>query len=162
MCFIFLYLFKGSDLMYPNNTYYPQVPYQQPIYPNTSYQPQANKFNMNQQYPDTNKSNDSSINLIYVKDYESAKDVILQPNQRAWIMNTNCQEFYIKTSDSMGVSTVDCYQFTKFDPKTREFNSGDKEVDYIKRDEFDALKSKIEALEKSVSNKTKFSKKADD
>lgn len=147
--------------MYPNNTYYPQVPYQQPVYPNTNYQPQTTKFNMNQQYPDTNKSNDS-INLIYVKDYESAKDVILQPNQRAWIMNTNCQEFYIKTSDSMGVSTLDCYQFTKFDPKTKEIGLSDKTVDYIKRDEFDALKSKIETLEKNIPIRNKLTKKVDD
>lgn len=148
--------------MYPNNTYYPQVPYQQPVYPTNTYQPQTPKYNMNQQYQDTNKNNENSINIIYVKDYDSAKDVILQPNQRAWIMNTNCQEFYIKTSDGMGVSTLDCYQFTKFDPKTREISLGKQDIDYIKRAEFDALKSKIEALEKSISNKPKTNKKADD
>ena len=147
--------------MYPNNTYYPQVPYQQPVYPTNNYQPQTPKFNMNNQYQDNNKNNDS-INLIYVKDYDAAKDVILQPNQRAWIMNTNCQEFYIKTSDSMGVSTLDCYQFTKFDPKTREINLDKQDIDYIKRAEFDALKSKIEALEKSISAKPRLNKKADD
>jgi uncharacterized protein YecT (DUF1311 family) len=147
--------------MYPNNTYYPQVPYQQPVYPNNNFQNQTPKFNMNNQYQDNNKNSDS-INLIYVKDYDSAKDVILQPNQRAWIMNTNCQEFYIKTSDSMGVSTLDCYQFTKFDPKTKEINLGKQDIDYIKRAEFDALKSKIEALEKNISTKPKLNKKADD
>jgi hypothetical protein len=116
---------------------------------------------MNNQYQDNNKNSDS-INLIYVKDYDSAKDVILQPNQRAWIMNTNCQEFYIKTSDSMGVSTLDCYQFTKFDPKTKEIGLAKSTIDYIKRDEFDALKSKIEVLEKNISSKSKTNKKVDD
>lgn len=147
--------------MYPNNTYYPQVPYQQPVYPNTNYQNQTPKFNMNNQYQDNSKNSDN-INLIYVKDYDSAKDVILQPNQRAWIMNTNCQEFYIKTSDGMGVSTLDCYQFTKFDPKTREIKLGEQDIDYIKRAEFDALKSKIEVLEKNISSKSKTNKKVDD
>ena len=106
ICALFFYTcFKRkvwSDLMYPNNTYYPQVPYQQPVYPNTNYQNQTPKFNMNNQYQDNSKNSDN-INLIYVKDYDSAKDVILQPNQRAWIMNTNCQEFYIKMLFKIGL-----------------------------------------------------------
>lgn len=138
----------------PFNNYY-----QQPAYvPNQNYQ---NYFK--NQMPNTdNKQQQNSINLIYVNGYDSAKDVILQPNQRAWIMNTNANEFYIKTSDSMGVSTLDCYEFNKIDPKARENSLINKNVDYIKRDEFDALKGKIEAIEKSMNQKTRTVKKADE
>lgn len=109
-----------------------------------------------------NANNGNSINIVYVNGYEAAKDVILQPNQRVWIMNNNSNEFYIKTSDSMGVSTLECYEFQKIDKSAKEDSILSKSVDYIKRDEFDELKTKIEALEKSIVSKPKTSKKADD
>lgn len=143
----------------PLNNYYPQSSYfPQQTYPNYTYQNVQNKM------PQTSTDNkqQNSINLVYVNGYDSAKDVILQPNQRVWIMNTNANEFYIKTSDSMGVSTLDCYEFSKIDPKARENNVLNKNVDYIKREEFDALKSKIETLEKSFSQKPKTIKKSEE
>lgn len=143
----------------PLNNYYPQTSYfPQQTYPNYTYQNMQNK--MPQTTTDNKQQN--SINLVYVNGYDSAKDVILQPNQRVWIMNTNANEFYIKTSDSMGVSTIDCYEFNKIDPKSRENNVLNKNVDYIKRDEFDALKSKIDTLEKSLNQKPKTIKKAEE
>lgn len=143
----------------PLNNYYPQTSYfPQQTYPNYTYQNVQNK--MPQTTTDNKQQN--SINLVYVNGYDSAKDVILQPNQRVWIMNTNANEFYIKTSDSMGVSTIDCYEFNKIDPKSRENNVLNKNVDYIKRDEFDALKSKIDTLEKSLNQKPKTIKKAEE
>lgn len=146
----------------PANYYQPMM-YNQNSYPNVTYPNNYTNQNKSYQQYQDNKQNDNTINLVYVNGYESAKDVILQPNQRVWIMNTNCQEFYIKTSDGMGVSTLDCYEFTKFDPKTREINGGKQTtIDYVKRDEFDILKSKIEALEKNMSIKPKLNKKADD
>lgn len=143
----------------PLNNYYPQASYfPQQTYPNYTYQNMQNKI------PQTSTDNkqQNSINLVYVNGYDSAKDVILQPNQRVWIMNTNANEFYIKTSDSMGVSTLDCYEFSKIDPKARENNVLNKNVDYIKREEFDALKSKIDALEKSFNQKPRTTKKAEE
>lgn len=143
----------------PFNNYYPQASYfPQQTYPNYTYQNMQNKI------PQTSTDNkqQNSINLVYVNGYDSAKDVILQPNQRVWIMNTNANEFYIKTSDSMGVSTLDCYEFSKIDPKARENNVLNKNVDYIKRDEFDALKSKIDDIEKSMNQKSRTVKKGDE
>ena len=145
----------------PTNYYQPMM-YNQNSYPNVTYPNNYSNQNKSYQQYQDNKQNDNTINLVYVNGYESAKDVIIQPNQRVWIMNTNCQEFYIKTADGMGVSTLDCYEFTKFDPKMREINGSKQTTDYVKRDEFDTLKSKIEAIEKSMTNKPKLNKKADD
>lgn len=138
---------------YPQTSYFPQQTYPPYTYPNTQNKiPQIS----------TDSKQQNSINLVYVNGYDSAKDVILQPNQRVWIMNTNANEFYIKTSDSMGVSTLDCYEFSKIDPKARENNALNKNVDYIKREEFDALKSKIDTLEKSFNQKPRTTKKAEE
>lgn len=143
----------------PLNNYYPQTSYfPQQTYPNYTYQNTQNKIPQ----ISTDSKQQNSINLVYVNGYDSAKDVILQPNQRVWIMNTNANEFYIKTSDSMGVSTLDCYEFSKIDPKARENNVLNKNVDYIKRDEFDALKSKIDDIEKSMNQKSRTVKKGDE
>lgn len=145
----------------PYNNYYQPTSYlPQQTYPNYTYPNMQNKASQMQSTADNKQQN--TINLIYVNGYEAAKDVILQPNQRVWIMNTNSNEFYIKTSDSMGVSTLDCYEFNKIDPKSRENNMISKNIDYIKREEFDVLKSKIETIEKNISQKIKPLKKADD
>jgi len=144
----------------PYNNYYQPATYNPNLsgnYSGLSY----NNMNNNMQSKQ-NDNNQNSINIVYVNGYEAAKDVILQPNQRVWIMNNNANEFYIKTSDSMGVSTLDCYEFQKIDKSAKENSILSKSVDYIKRDEFDALKNKIEALEKNLTSKTKTSKKADD
>lgn len=144
----------------PYNNYYQPTSYNPNLsgnYSGLSY----NNMNNNMQSKQ-NANNGNSINIVYVNGYEAAKDVILQPNQRVWIMNNNSNEFYIKTSDSMGVSTLECYEFQKIDKSAKENSILSKSVDYIKRDEFDALKTKIEALEKSIVSKPKTSKKADD
>lgn len=147
----------------PYNNYYQPTSYNPNLTGNYNGMSMGNMGNMNSNMSSKqNANNGNSINIVYVNGYEAAKDVILQPNQRVWIMNNNSNEFYIKTSDSMGVSTLECYEFQKIDKSAKENSILSKSVDYIKRDEFDALKTKIEALEKSIVSKPKTSKKADD
>lgn len=132
-------------------------------YPNYNPQPINNGFsnyNMyakyDQKLPIQNGNiQNSNVNWIQVNGYQGAKDIIVQPNQTSWLMNTNSQEFYVKSADNMGVSTLKCYSFKEFDPNLRENNSSDKNIVYVTKSEFDTLKKKIKALEENVINKTK-------
>lgn len=69
----------------PYNNYYQPTSYlPQQTYQNYTYPNMQNKASQMQLNADNKQQN--TINLIYVNGYESAKDVILQPNQRVWIM----------------------------------------------------------------------------
>ncbi len=138
-------------------------------YPNYNSQPLNNAFsnyNMyakyDQKLPIQNGNIQSSnVNWIQVNGYQGAKDIIVQPNQTSWLMNTNAQEFYVKSADNMGVSSLKCYSFKEIDPNSIENSLDNKNVVYVTKSEFDSLKEKIQALEKNIETKNK-TKKGDD
>lgn len=106
----------------------------------------------------------SNIPWIQVPSLNSAKDIMVTPNQTAYIMNQNKQEFYVKSADTMGVANLKCFRFEEFSPDEEEkqiekLRSGD----FITRDEFNNLavnsaneiqnlKAVISALNEQIAN----------
>lgn len=58
----------------------------------------------------------SNVPWIQVPNIEAARNVMVQPNQTAYMMNQNAPEFYVKNTDAMGVATLRCFHFSEFDP----------------------------------------------
>ena len=127
----------GGYSPYSNSTY---NPYLENTYNN---QNQANK-NQVQSVPEQ-----QNVVWIQVNGVNGAKDVAVQPNQTKWLMDINSQSFFVKSSDGLGVSTMKCYRFEEFDPNFNENNNYNKDCQYATKDEFEALKAKLEAYGKT-------------
>lgn len=109
--------------------------------------------NNNNANPQTN--NVQNVNWIQVNGIDGAKDVIVQPNQTSWMMDTNSQKFYIKSSDSLGVSSLKCYQFSEIDLNNQNLKETVAPFDtscFVTKDEFAALKAKIDTYENFIDN----------
>lgn len=64
----------------------------------------------------TQQTQQSNVPWIQVPNIEAARNVMVQPNQTAYMMNQNAPEFYVKNTDAMGVATLRCFHFSEFDP----------------------------------------------
>lgn len=134
--------------MYSNNNYNAYSP--------TAYSPYNFYSPYNSYLQNTNtqqqQQNDSNVTWIQVNGINGARDVAVQPNQTKWLMDINSQSFFVKSSDSLGVSSLKCYRFEEIDPNLNEKSNTDINDTYVKKDEFDSFKAKIEQLEKSIKN----------
>lgn len=84
-----------------------------------------------------------NVSWIPVNGIEGAKNHIVQPSQTAWLMDNNESKFYVKSADSLGVTTLKAYQFNEID-----VNSSFKTVlnetqvnlqEYVKRSEIEEI-----------------------
>lgn len=113
------------------NGYTPALPSQQP----TPQQPQ----NVPQQQ--------SNVPWIQVPSIEAARNVMVQPNQTAYIMNQNAPEFYVKAADAMGVATLRSFRFQEFDPTTEAAKQAlDSQAgNLVSREEFNKFANNVAA-----------------
>ena len=93
-------------------------------------QQQINPQNRANIQPQTN------MDWIRVNSMEDVERVTVQPNSKAWIMLANEPIFVLKTADGMGLTTTDAYRFEKV--------TGEKKVEYVTREEFEAFKKMFE------------------
>lgn len=99
----------------------------------------------------------SNVPWIQVPNIEAARNVMVQPNQTAYMMNQNAPEFYVKSTDQMGVATLRSFRFQEFDPAqeaAREvLNSQSDKL--VSREEFNNFASSVaaqfNALQQSIS-----------
>lgn len=98
---------------YPSTPAMPQRPYTS-VYGATSGVPQNTGMQMAQIPPA--QTQQSNVPWIQVPNIEAARNVMVQPNQTAYMMNQNAPEFYVKNTDAMGVATLRCFHFSEFDP----------------------------------------------
>ena len=78
----------------------------------------------------------TNMDWIRVNSMEDVERVTVQPNSKAWIMLANEPIFVLKTADGMGLTTTDAYRFEKV--------TGEKKVEYVTREEFEAFKKMFE------------------
>jgi hypothetical protein len=112
---------------------------------------------MQQQYPQFQQNNmigtqtpvpAQNVTWIPVNGLQGAKDHIVQPNQTAWLMDNNDMKFYVKTSDSLGVTSLKAYRFEEITDQAGN-TTPQQQIDfsqYVSRAEFDSLKERIDKL----------------
>ena len=101
-----------------------------------SFQPQAQ--NIGQQ-----------TNITFVNCIEGAKAYQLSPNYSALLMDSDNSKFYVKTTDSLGVSKVSSYSFVEdenFANQNQEQQNTVK-TDQPSKEDFDGILLKISELE---------------
>lgn len=91
-----------------------QSPYNAPF--NNRYTPALTESQPNSQVPQNVQQQASNIPWIQVPNIEAARNVMVQPNHTAYMMNQNAPEFYVKNTDAMGVATLRCFKFAEFNP----------------------------------------------
>ena len=75
-------------------------------------------------------------NIIFVQGEVGAKSFQLQPNQSVMLLDNDDSKFYIKTTDSTGMSTLKSYRFEEI----KDASGGSIENKYVTKEEFDSLK----------------------
>lgn len=95
-------------------------------------------------------------NLVFVSEDE-ARAYLLPPNSRRLLMDKDRSVFYIKSTDALGQSTMDAYEFTKITtpPRNATLDSTGStgsapDAQYITREEFEAFKASITATPPSA------------
>ena len=108
--------------------------------------PQLGQFGQNQ-YQMPKKDN---LEWINVNGIQGARDVQIQANQTAWLMDMNEPIFYVKKADSMGVCTLEAYRFEKINPEQPKMQ----EQMFATKDELNTLRSEIRALQDVLKNES--------
>ena len=122
---------------------YPQTSIPVNNYPQPSYQP-AN-------------TNLMAKTINYASE-EEIRGLILPPNVQVMAIDREKPNFYIKSSDSLGRSTVDIFEFKKVDESNKELNNvnyltKDDLKDFVSKDEFNSFMKKCEDLTRLLNNK---------
>lgn len=102
-------------------------------------QPQSAGWNNQQSTPAQN------VNWIQVSGVEGARNHIVQQGCTAWLMDNNANYFYVKSVDEVGKCAFRIFQFTEIFDVEKEQAAPDMSQ-YVLRDEFDALKTQLDAL----------------
>lgn len=97
---------------------------------------------------------------------DEAKAYILMPNSQVLLMNKNEPIFYIKSSDSLGRSTLETYKFEKYDEnveKQKEAENNDLKLEnYVTKEQLEQFISKDTFTQELSSVETKLGDKIEE
>lgn len=108
---------------------------------NNSLTPNFASFMQNQ------PSNVQNNGIIWVQGEAGAKSYLVAPNTTVQLWDSEAQTIYLKSADASGMPSIKTLDYT-----VRERVQGDlshentSKVEFVTREEFDALKRQIEAL----------------
>ena len=140
-------------------------PMQTPTMPNMAENQFTQPFQQPQmQVAPTQNAND----MIFVLNENEASSFPVLPNNRVVLWDKNQKTFYVKSANAQGIPSMEIFDFTERPvntPKTptdEGFNIPD---NFVTKDEFNALKGKLEDLtqkfnETAVTQVTKINKNA--
>lgn len=146
-----------SQAGYPATPAMMQRPYTGIYGPNSNMQQ-----NVGMQAPQLppQQAQQSNVPWIQVPNIEAARNVMVQPNQTAYMMNQNAPEFYVKSTDQMGVATLRCFAFQEFNPTeqaAKEVLSAQADK-LVSREEFNnfaqAVSAQFNALQQNMTTAT--------
>ena len=120
------------------------------MYGNYYNQMMGNMPNMPQYQPTQYGQPKENISWVNVNGLQGARDVQVQANQTAWLMDMNSPIFYVKKADNMGVCTLKAYRFEEINPEQPTGN----ETQFATKDELNALKTEIQALQEGMKNES--------
>lgn len=75
--------------------------------------------------------------LKIVNGRSSAEQYFMYPNSRVLLMDSTCDRFYLKETDSSGMAKISTYEF-------KQVQDVPKEQNYVTREEFEELIKKYE------------------
>lgn len=91
-----------------------------------------------------------NISWVNVNGLQGARDVQVQANQTAWLMDMNSPVFYVKKADNMGVCTLKAYRFEEINPEEPKAS----EQMFATKEELNSLRSEIKALQEGMKHES--------
>lgn len=156
--------YGGYQAQQPYNPYNPNFGANRPMMPNNGNnyssmaQPSINGM-QNQQNNQQSQQGNSNVNWVYVPNIEAVQQILVVPNQTLYIMNQNKSEFYIKSTDSMGIATTKVCPFAVYDLndyQQKQQSETAQTSEFVTRNEYDNLVSNVSnqfaALQQNISN----------
>ena len=143
----------------PNYNYgYPYgMPYQ-PIMP----QPQQANYNM---MPNQNQPQPQMNQFAFVNGIEGAKSFQMMPNQTMMLMDSENPIVFMKTSNSMGQSTLKYYKLTEVSEQDLRNQANPQplqpNVEYALKSDFEDLNKRFDELSRKIEKPFKSDKNAD-
>lgn len=147
--------------MYYNNGYMPQNSYYQPMnngampdnlsmlrQQSGQYQQQFPQYQQNVQPNPQMPAQQQQINnsgMVWVSGYDEASNFPVAPNTAVALWDSNNAVVYLRKADSSGKPTTETYDLVRRDSAVQQTVQSPvaSTVDYITRDEFNALEAKI-------------------
>lgn len=169
-----IYQPNNYQMAQPNMVQQPQQQFQMQQQQTTQQPTQPQQTQQQTQY-------DRPIQDVrFVESGKDAEDYILLPNTRVMLIDRNNSMFYIKSADSLGITTNEAYKFSKLNNKssdnvsreidtkdfvktqdlkgyiTREdlanFITKDDLKDFITKDDLKTIDNKVDRLQKQIIN----------
>lgn len=106
----------------------------------TGYQPA-------QIYYPTQQTQQQSNGIIWVQGEAGAKSYLVAPNTTVQLWDSEAQTIYLKSADASGMPSIKTLDYTVRDRVQGEIrHENAPKVEFVTRDEFEALKRQIESL----------------
>lgn len=146
-----------------NYGYNPYVnPYANP-YGNQQMQPQMYQQQMPQQMQTPQLQQQSTGGFVWVNNIDEAAAYIVAPNSAVQLWDKNSPCVYLKTADAAGKPTMQIFDLVE--RKTAQNGAqqiSDSNSDFIRREEFDALAARVDALTAKKQAKVKVKEENED
>lgn len=111
-----------------------------------------------QQYYPNYQQQPSQNSIIWVQGEAGAKSYLVAPNTTVQLWDSEQQVIYLKSADASGMPSMKVIDYTVRGSELPNNALNDLDDKFISRNEFDALKDKIEGLQNEI-NKLKPHKK---
>jgi hypothetical protein len=112
---------------------------------NSSLTPNFASFTQNQ------PSNVQNNGIIWVCGEAGAKSYLVAPNTTVALWDSESQTIYLKSADASGMPSIKTLDYTVRDRVQGEIrHENAPKVEFVTRDEFDALKRQIEGLKEAT------------
>ena len=86
--------------------------------------------------------------MIWVQGEAAAKSYMVAPGMTVALWDSESETIYLKSTDLTGMPSMRILEYTERKTKTHEPSK----EDYISREEFDSLKSELEALKNKLTS----------
>lgn len=88
----------------------------------------------------------SGNGIIWVLGEAEARSYAVAPGNTVTLWDRDNPTIYIKSADSAGIPSLRIIDWTERSPQKASENAQNASADYVRREEFEALRAKIEAL----------------
>ena len=88
-------------------------------------------------------SQQTNNGLVWVQGDAGAKSYMVTPNSTVLLMDSESDSFYLKSADQSGMPSLRKFSYTEVTQNVSA-PTGDKDIPYVTKDEYNAFKSQIE------------------
>lgn len=102
-------------------------------------------------YPQLQGVGGNNSGIIWIQGEAGAKSYLVAPNTTVALWDSEAQTIYLKSADASGMPSIKTLDYTVRDRVQAEIrHENTSKVEFVTREEFDALKRQIEGLKEAT------------